>query len=110
MVSINCFIRYRPSVEPHAGTIIAQYVSSQPNTDIIINEVIAVTVALNISESCTIENIVFPPGNFIFAIVYAARDAINKWPNVPATDVNTVLKIYLEKGTQEIFISENSAL
>jgi hypothetical protein len=88
--------------------MIARYVSNQPNSDIIIKEVIAVTVEWNISEVCTVLNINFPPGNLIFASVYAAKEAINRCPNVPITEVNTVLNIYLEKGTQDIFISENS--
>ena len=27
--SMNCFIRYKPRVEPHAGTMTAQYVSTK---------------------------------------------------------------------------------
>ena len=37
-------------VEPHAGTIRAQYVSTQPRVDMVIKFVIPVTVELNISD------------------------------------------------------------
>ncbi|MNH46065.1 hypothetical protein D3C79_1086980 [compost metagenome] len=38
---------------------------------------------------------------------YAAADAKTIWPKVPAAVINTVLKIYLENGTQELFMTWN---
>ena len=55
-------------------------------------EVMVVTVELNISEVCTVQNMALRQGNLIFAMQYAARDARNRCPKVPATDVRTVLK------------------
>ena len=72
--------------------------------------VIPVTVEWNIREVLTVLNIPFPPGNLIFAIAYAAKEEKNRLPVVPITDTNTVLKMYLEKGTQEVFIKTNKSV
>ena len=48
----------------------------------------------------------FLPGNLIFARAYAAKDENITLPNVPQVEMNTVLNMYLEKGTQEVDISE----
>ena len=72
-----------------------------------IKQVTAVTVLWNMRDVLTSLNIVFPPGNAIFAIAYAARDEKNRFPSVPATDVNTVLNMYLEKGTRVPLIRVN---
>ena len=61
--------------------------------------VIVVTVEWNMRDVLTIVNIPFAPGNFIFARAYAASEEKKRLPVVPATEVNTVLKMYLEKAT-----------
>ena len=37
-------------------------------------------------------------------------EAMNRCPKVPITEVNTVLKMYRENGTHEVFISPNRSL
>ena len=71
--------------------------------------VTAVTVWWNIREVLTVLNIILPPGNLILAIAYAAREERKRLPNVPITEVNTVLNMYLEKGTHEVFIKRNKS-
>jgi len=72
--------------------------------------VTAVTVEWNMSDIRTVLNIALPPGMGIFAMAYAAIEAINKCPVVPTIDVNMVLNRYLEKGTQAVFIRTNRSL
>ena len=48
--SMNCFMRYRPSVEHQAGTMIARYVSIQPSADIVMKFTIPPTVAENMRD------------------------------------------------------------
>ena len=99
--SINCFIRYRPMVEPHAGIIIANTLSIRPRYDNVKKFAIAVTVEVNIRDFCINQNMPFLPGKGIFETAYAASELNSKLPNVPAAVINTVLNMYLEKGTQE---------
>ena len=47
----------------------------------------------NIKDERIVLKMNLPPGNLIFANAYAHIDAINKWPKVPITVVNTVLKM-----------------
>jgi hypothetical protein len=68
---------------------------------------IAVTVAVNIRDDLISLKIPLLPGKGIFESAYAASDEKNKFPNTPAAVMNTVLKMYLEKGTQESLRSLN---
>ena len=61
----------------------------------------------NMSESLTRRNRSVLPGNFIFDTTYAASEPQKRFPNVPATEISIVLKIYLEKGTHEFDIALN---
>ena len=60
-------------------------------------------------ESTTIWNRMFFPGKLCFARGYAARDAMITWPTIPPPVMIMVFRIYLEKGTQESFISVNKS-
>ena len=52
---------------------------------------------------------VFEPGNSYFAITKAPMDAIIRCPAVPTTVINTVLNMYLEKGTHDFPMVTNKS-
>ena len=91
--SINCFIRNIPSVAPQAGIITAQYESISPSVLIVIKLTMDATVVWNIRDIFTSRNIILPPGNLIFEIAYAASEPNTRLPNVPTTEISTVLNM-----------------
>ena len=81
--------------------MIAKWLSSKPSVESVRKFAIAVTVAVNIRDDLMVLKIPFLPGKGIFERAYAASEEKNKFPNTPAAVINTVLKMYLEKGTQD---------
>ena len=78
--------------------------------DMIKKEEIAPTVEWNISDLTIRLNIRLLPGKTIFESTYAAIEASTRLPKVPAIEISTVLKMYLEKGTHDVLIRKNRSL
>ena len=73
--------------------MMARYVSIQPIMESVMKFTIPVTVAVNIRDFWMSQKKPFAPGKSILARAYAQRDARTRLPNVPPTEMRTVLKM-----------------